>query len=80
MCAISLQYDQHNPAAIKMLDAILEAGLFTICEQPALKKFTMEELNREMDQAELDAKLGHLTSASKMTEIMNSYVQEKIGL
>lgn len=76
MCAISLQYDQHNPAAIKMLDAILEAGLFTVCEHPTLKKFTMEELNRDMDKVELDFAQGRLVDQSVARQRRHEFVQK----
>lgn len=80
MCAISLQYDQHNPAAIKMLDAILAAGLFTVCQQPTLGKFTMEELNRQMDQVESDAAQGRLIDATVAHQRMHEFVQKHATL
>ena len=74
MCAISLQYDQHNPAAVKMLDAILAAGLFTV-SSAVPSPMTMSELNAEMDQSESQAKSGHVLSAEAMNARMNSFVQ-----
>jgi len=49
--------------------------------QPAtLKKFTMEELNREMDQAELDVAEGRLIDESIARQERKEFVRKKLGL
>lgn len=75
MCAISLQYDQHNTAAVKMLEAIIAAGLFTVTPD-TMAPMSIEDLNHEMDRAESDIRLGRVLSADSMSERMNQFVQK----
>lgn len=78
MCAISLLYDQHNPAAVKMLEAILAAGLFTVC--PAVPSpMTMEELNAEMSKAEEEIKMGVTISEDDCRAQRHAFVQQLVG-
>lgn len=78
MCAISLQYDQHNAAAVKMLEAIIAAGLFTVC--PTMEPFTKEQLNAEMDQVEADVTKGRLIDAQVAHQRMHDFVQKRAQL
>ena len=74
MCAVSLQYDQHNAAAIKMLEAIIAAGLFTI--SPTIEPFSKEQLDAEIDLSELDVVKGHLISAETMSTKIQNFVSQ----
>lgn len=76
MCSISLQYDPNNPAAVKMLDAILSAGLFTISPLSSSQSMTMETINRELDKVESDATQGLLISSEAAHQRMSEYVQK----
>jgi len=80
MCAISLQYDHNNAAAVKMLESMLASGLFSVCSSPASKTLSAEELNREMAQSEKDAQSGRLVDADTMRATMQSFVQERAGI
>lgn len=74
MCAVSLQYDRHNVAAVKMLDAILATGLFTI--MPTSESYTMKMIDTEMDKSESDARNGHFVSSAAMSRQMQSLLNK----
>ena len=78
MCAVSLQYDQHNAAAVKMLEAIIAAGLFTI--SPATIPFSKEQLDAEMNQVEDDLAYGRLVDAQVAHQHMHDLVQKHAQL
>ncbi len=78
MCAVSLQYDQHNAAAVKMLEAIIAAGLFTI--SPATEPFSREQLNAEIDQSEADVLNGRLISSEVMSTRMHNFLSQRASL
>lgn len=74
MCAVSLQYDQRNAAAVKMLEAIIAAGLFTVC--PTIEPFSEEQLDAEMNQVEVDLANGRLIDAQVAHQRMHDLVQK----
>ncbi len=76
MSSISLQYDPNNPAAVKMLDAILSAGLFTISPHASCPSLTMEMIDKEFDQIEADVARGALISSDSAHQQMCEFVEK----